>query len=108
VTRSITFNTPVATTTVLAEVAERLVRAVLAQYPRERTISLLAISVSHLIRDERIQLGLPLGSSRVADRAVDTIRARFGTEAIGYGSVLLNSSHSVPDEFRELAERELL
>ena len=108
VTRSITFNTPVSTTTVLAEVAERLVRAVLEQYPRERTITLLAISVSHLTKDERIQLSLPLGSSRVADRAVDTIRERFGREAIGYGSVLLNSSNSVPDEFRELAERELL
>ena len=108
VTRSITFNTPVSTTTVLAEVAERLVRAVLAQYPRERSISLLAISVSHLTKDELIQLGLPLGISRVADRAVDTIRERFGREAIGYGSVLLDSHDRVPDEFRELAERELL
>jgi DNA polymerase-4 len=108
VTRSITFDTPVSTTTVLAQVAERLVRAVLAQYPREKTISLLAISVSHLTKDERIQLGLPLGSSRVADRAIDTIRERFGREAIGYGSVLLNSSDRVPDEFRQLAERELL
>ena len=42
-----------------------------------------------------------------ADRAVDTIRERFGWEAIGYGSVVLNSRGSVPDEFRELAEQEL-
>jgi DNA polymerase-4 len=32
---------------ILAEVAEELVRAVLADRPDEKTISLLAISVSH-------------------------------------------------------------
>jgi len=42
-----------------------------------------------------------------ADRAVDTIRERFGWSAIGYGSVVLGSRHAVPDEFRELAEQEL-
>jgi len=42
-----------------------------------------------------------------ADRAVDTIRERFGWSAIGYGSVVLGSGHTVPDEFRELAEQEL-
>jgi DNA polymerase-4 len=43
----------------------------------------------------------------VADRAVDTIRGRFGWEAIGYASVALGGSRSVPDAFRELAERDL-
>jgi DNA polymerase-4 len=43
-----------------------------------------------------------------ADGAVDTIRDRFGWEAIGYGSVVLGSGRAVPDEFRELAEHELL
>jgi DNA polymerase-4 len=42
-----------------------------------------------------------------ADRAVDRIRHRFGWAAIGYGSVALGSYRSVPDAFRELAEREL-
>jgi DNA polymerase-4 len=41
-----------------------------------------------------------------ADRAVDKIRDRFGWEAVEYGSVLGNS-HSVPDGFRELAEKDL-
>ncbi len=42
-----------------------------------------------------------------ADRAVDKIRDRFGWDAIGYGSVVTGINSSVPDEFRELAEREL-
>jgi hypothetical protein len=33
------------------------------------------------------------------------IRDRFGWDAVGYGSVVLGLSRSVPDEFRELAER---
>ena len=35
------------------------------------------------------------------------IRNRFGWEAVGYGSVVLGLSRSIPDEFRELAEKDL-
>jgi DNA polymerase IV len=121
VTHALTLAAPISATATLAEIAEDLVRAVLGDHPDERAISLLAISVSHLETQPLVQLDLPLGladekrrpGSRTgmarwtADRAVDRIRNRFGWEAVGYGSTALDRNRSVPDAFRELAEREL-
>ena len=121
VTRSVTTDEPICATAILAEIAEELVRGLLADHPQERFISLLAISVSHLETCWDLQLELPLtladetrrpGSRRgmarwSADRAIDDIRDRYGWEAVGYGSVVLGSSRSVPDAFRELAEKDL-
>jgi DNA polymerase-4 len=121
VTRARTLPAPVSATATLAEIAEELVRGVLAHYPDERTISLLAISISNLEEEAAVQLELPLalpderrrpgaraGAARfVADRAMDAIRKRFGWEAVGYGSAAFESPRSVPDAFRELAEKEL-
>jgi DNA polymerase-4 len=121
VTRSITLDAPISATAILAKMSEQLVRTVLADHPDEKTISLLAISVSHLEQQSDLQLELPLGlegderrpgtrrgiACWMADRAIDAIRDRFGWEAVGYGSAALELSHSVPDAFRELAEREL-
>jgi DNA polymerase-4 len=121
VTRSATLPAAIAATATLAEVAVDLVRAALADHPRERTISLLAISVSHLEKQAALQLELPLrlddekrrpgsarGAARLsADRAMDAIRERFGREAIGFGSVVLGERRGVPDAFRALAEKAL-
>jgi DNA polymerase IV len=121
VTRSVTLDAPISATAILAEIAEELVRTALADHPHETTISLLAISVSQLEMRPDLQLELPLGledekrrpgtrrgmARGIADRAVDMIRDRFGWEAVGYGSVVLGLSRSVPDAFRELAEKEL-
>jgi DNA polymerase-4 len=120
VTRAITLPAPISATTMLAEIATDLVSSVLRDYPDERTISLLAISASHL-GDSILQLELPFaladdglrpgtrkGMARGrADRAMDAIRDRFGSEAVAYASAALGSLRSVPDEFRSLAEKDL-
>jgi DNA polymerase-4 len=121
VTRSVTIDAPISATAILAEIAEALVRTALADHPEEKNISLLAISVSQLEKDSELQFELPLGlddearrpgsrkglARHAADRAVDKIRDRFGWDAVGYGVAALGNLNSVPDEFRELAEREL-
>src|SRR5436190_12798957 len=60
VTRRVTLPAPISATAMLAEIAEDLVRAVLANHPDEETISLLAISVSNLEKHAVVQLELPL------------------------------------------------
>src|SRR6266480_1143459 len=104
VTRSLTLPAPISATAILAEIAEDLVRGVLAKHPHEKTISLLAISVSNLEKQSVVQLELPLGLADEdrrpgakkgaarwpADRAVDM--DRFGWEAVGYASVVLGLS----------------
>lgn len=70
------------------EIAEELVRAALAEHPREETITLLAVSVSHIQEQPAIQLELPLGlpdekcrrgarqgiARWSSDRAMDAVR----------------------------------
>ncbi|WP_297976669.1 hypothetical protein [uncultured Amaricoccus sp.] len=80
VTRSMTLEAPISATTMLAEVAEDLVRAALADHPQERIITLFAISVSHLREQPELQLELSLG---------------------------LPDEKRRPDAFRELAEKTL-
>jgi DNA polymerase-4 len=121
VTRALTLPAPISATASLMEIAVDLVRAVLADHPTERTISLLAISGSNLGEDPFPQLELPFrladdgrrpgtrkGIARLrADRAMDAIRNRFGWEAVNYASAAMGAPRSVPDAFRSLAEKDL-
>jgi DNA polymerase-4 len=121
VSRALTLRAPISATMTLADIATDLVRGVLQDHPQEETLSLLAISVSHLEADAMLQLELPFGlpddgqrpgaqkgMARLrADRALDAIRERFGRDAVSYASLALGAAHSVPDAFRSLAEKAL-
>lgn len=118
ITRSVTLPAPIGATLTLAEVATELAASALRDNPREREVSLLALSVSNLVPQPGLQLELTLGlgderhrpgtargSGRWAvDHAVDAARSRFGRDAIGYATVVFSDLGGVPDEFRELAE----
>lgn len=120
VTRSITLPSPISATPILAEVARSLVETALADHPAQTVITLLAISVSQLVYEPALQLELPYelgedeqrpgtaaGAARWAlDRSVDAVRDRFGRTSVGYASVSLSELGAVPDEFRELAEKD--
>ena len=123
-TRSVTLSVAISTTLTLTEVAEKLARAAIPENGREREITLLAVSVSNLRPEHALQLELPIDSpeeSRNAgrqveavveasrwgvDRSVDAIRERFGRSAINYAAVAFSDNDRVPEEFRQLAERE--
>jgi DNA polymerase-4 len=120
ITRSHTGTQALSTTLTLTEVAEQLVHRALADHPDQHQISLLGISVSKLVDQPVLQLelpvlpdeatrpGTPTGSARWAvDHSIDAVRQRFGRSSVGYASTALSRHASVPDEFRELAEREL-
>ena len=119
VSRSITLDAPISATASSAEIAEELVRAALADILVRRS-SLCWGSRCRTWKDTgtcnwNSHWGSTMKSAgraqrqgwRVtADRAIDNIRSRFGWEAVEYGSAL-GLSRSVPDEFRELAERDV-
>jgi DNA polymerase IV len=125
VTRSTTLPAPLSTTLTLTDVAVRLAESALADHPTVKEISLLGLSVSHLVREEALQLELAVpgtddategppsagseaGADRWAvDRAMDRVRSRFGGTSVGYLAVAMSADARVPDEFRELAEHDL-
>jgi DNA polymerase-4 len=124
VTRSVTLSVAISTTLTLTEVAERLAHLAIIDNERESAITLIAVSVSNLRPEHSLQLELPLdppNSHRNADtqarsvveasrwgvdRSVDAIREKFGRTAVGYAATTLSAAERVPEEFRELAERE--
>ena len=121
VTRLMTLDAPISATTILAEIAEDLVRAALADHPRETVITLLAVSVAHLGAQPTLQFELPLGLSDEKRRpgsrqgvAVGRQTARWTPSGNGSGATRMATTttafdrrRSVPDAFRELAEKDL-
>jgi DNA polymerase IV len=119
VTRSTTVPVAISATLTLTELATELASAALADYPREREVTLLGVSVSNLV-EPAFQLEFPLceagrrrhsalalsGARWAVDRSVDTIRARFGHDAVGYATVVFSDVDRVPEAFRELAEHD--
>ncbi|HEV8063929.1 MAG TPA: DNA polymerase IV [Acidimicrobiales bacterium] len=119
VTRSVTLPEAVSSTLTLTELATGLAETALADHPGQTQISLLAVSVAHLIDEPGLQLELPLGLGEArqrpgtpkgaarwsVDRSVDAVRARFGRQAVDYANVRFSEAGRVPDAFRELAEK---
>lgn len=109
VTRSITLPAPSCSTLTLTDVGVELAELALAENPHEREITLLAVSVSHLVDDAAVQLALPFERPPESDRwavdeAIDRVRVKFGRDAVGYAAVALSDVRRVPEAFRELAE----
>ena len=129
VTRSVTLPVAISTTLTLTEVAVGLARSAVVDNEHERDITLLAVSVSHLHPEHSLQLELPVDADADADaatrrrgerprigsvveasrwgvdRSMDAIREKFGRTAVGYASVALSPEDRVPEQFRQLAER---
>ena len=120
VSRAVTVRHAVATTKAISELALELVGAALGDNPDEREITLVGLSVSHLVDEPPIQLVLPFPPSpgrlraptaaedhrRALDDSMDDLRRRFGRSAVGYAAVALSPVSGVPDEFRALAEHD--
>ena len=118
VTRSLTLPAPLAATLTLTEMAEQLSWKAIRDQGEAVEISLLAISMSNLVRPAALQAELPLqpddprragsptGSARWALDSFDGRRPRrFGRTRSATGR-RWSGRTGVPDEFRELAEHD--
>ena len=112
VTRSATMQTPTASTQAIVDLATKLVKKVLDEYPKHE-ISLVGISTSGLGIDEPLQLALgvddiALGGTpkeleyEALDSSVDELRRKFGRDAISHGSDLLSERSSFGDGLSEV------
>jgi DNA polymerase-4 len=116
VSRAHSVASGISSTDALLELGRPLLDDAVAE--SDEPVTLVRIAVSHLDVDRPTQLELPVddgaaarpGSARgVAaadlDRQIDAVRERYGRGAVLRGS-LLDDDHDVPDEFRELAEKD--
>lgn len=118
ITRSHTLGHPVDSTPAIHRVATMLLADAL-DAAEGRSVTLVGISVSNLRSDPDVQMELPLDGGDVRrpgsldgdlrrrlDEQVDSVRERFGRDAVGSASVVLSGRRSVPDAFREIVEKD--
>ena len=117
ITRATTMGTATASSAVLYRTARDLTTGVLEEFP-DRGLSLLGISMSHLVPASPLQLELPLfdddfigGSPRelelqALDAAVDDLRERFGKGTVGPASDLLGSKSRFSEGLSDIMTRE--
>ena len=116
VSRSATVPDAVSSTDALLELARPLLDDALAE--SDEPVTLVRISVSHLEQERPTQLELPVDGGTAArpgsakgvaardlDRQVDAVRDRFGRDSVKRAS-LIEDYDEVPDDFRELAQRD--
>ena len=117
ITRAITMRTATASSAVLYRTALDLTMGVLNEFP-DRGLSLLGISMSHLVPASPLQLELPLfdddfigGSPRelelqALDAAVDDLRERFGKQTVGPASDVLGPKSPFSEGLSDIMTRE--
>jgi DNA polymerase-4 len=88
-TRSCTLPTPTSDTTPLRDAARRLLDHA-QSLVEERGLTLIGVSVSNLSDADAVQLPLPFdhGQAAALDHALDGVRDRFGSSAVGRAALL--------------------
>ena len=87
VTRSQTLAEATTRTATILGVARGLLMAAGALIDK-RGLTLIGVAVTNLCDERAIQLALPIDRAAGLDRAVDSVRERFGTGAIGRGALV--------------------
>ncbi len=110
-------RTATASSAVLYRTALDLTIGVLEEFPN-RGLSLLGISMSHLVPASPLQLELPIfdddlvgGSSKelelqALDAAVDDLRERFGKRTVGPASDLLGPTSAFSEGLSDIMTRD--
>jgi DNA polymerase-4 len=86
-TRSHTLAEATAHTPTLLVTARALLAAAMPTVERQG-LTLIGISLTNLESDDAVQLALPLDRRRALDATLDTVRDRFGSEAITRGALV--------------------
>ena len=86
-TRSRTFAEATSRTATILAVARGLLAAA-RQLIARRGLTLIGVALTNLCDQDRIQLALPFDRAGALDAAVDSVRDRFGSTAIGRGTLL--------------------